>query len=45
MNKTVDAVRERERESNELEKYALICRAKKYIEEIINKDKYAWILR
>ena len=39
--KTVGAVRERERESNRLEKYALICGVKRYIEEITNKDKYA----
>ena len=41
MNKTVGAVRERERESNRLEKYALFCGAKQYIENIANKDRYA----
>ena len=41
MNETVGVVRERERESNRLEKNALICNAKNKIKYITNKDKYA----
>ena len=41
IDKTVGAVRERERESNRLEKHALFCGAKQYIENIANKDRYA----
>ena len=43
MNKTVGVVREREREreSNRLEKIALNCNAKKWKKYITNKDKYA----
>ena len=43
MLETVDVVRERERESNRLEKIALFCSAKNKKEYITNKDKYAWI--
>ena len=41
MNKTVGVVRERERESNRLEKSALICDARKWNKYIICKDRYA----
>ena len=41
MNETVGVVRERERESNRLEKRALICYARKWNKYIICKDRYA----